>query len=176
MALWATSLGPKPPDSFSLFGGGLFFCFVLLFFFLEGFFVFVTFPLEDKKPVSLCVYIYIYISLSLSLSLSRSCLCFFLPCFLSFLSAYLFLLLFFLCHVSFVIKRTSNGKSESFFVINPFCFCSCLVLSFKCLSLIFVFLISSCVLGSTSMFLSLNKTTYKTPIFGENGAFTAKIG
>ena len=72
-------------------------------------------------------------------------------------------------------EQHQNIKFEVlfFFILSVFCRegGSCHVLSLNNIFLIFVvFLISSCVYWSTSMFVSFIKmTVYKTPIFGEAG-------
>ena len=183
MAQRATSLGPEPSSLFLwLVLFSLYFCFLLVFRRNTCF-------LPPQKasfqhlPSFLPSFMFNFpfsLSLSLFLCLSLSLIVFFIASFFSFFFAWFSCLIFvsvFLCLVSLLFvswkKQYQIIKSESLFSSIPSVFwglVSCLVFSFKPLFLIFVvFLILSCALCSTSMFLLSQKTTYKTPILVKRG-------
>ena len=177
----ATSLGPKP----SLFVFG-FFCFgrccfsfrrqkkprfppkrvFLLIFQCPPLFL----PSLFQSSFSLSFSFSLSLSLSLSLFLSILLVSFFLPCFLYLFVAFLFCFSLFaliLCFC-FIKRTTSNVELEyihqSFLL---FVFLSCFVFQISCYYHCFVAILSSIFL-STSMSYNSKKTTYKTPMLGEN--------
>ena len=128
--------------------------------------------------VSLCFSLAFYwTSLCRSLFLCLSLVIFFLPSFFSFFFDFLCFLVFaplFLCLLLFHEKNNIKILNYKVCFINPFCFLvSCLVLSFKSLFLIIVFLISSCAFVQHQCF-SFQKAKFftKETVFGQEGVAT----